>query len=120
MHQENTCKLCFQSNLIFVSDFCKFIVNVDKLQNKSSFKISAKPRVSDFGQNLKMTKNSKFCSIYRENIYKSCLQWNLIIFTDFCSFSVNEDKLQNESIFKITAKVRVCDFGQNLKMTKDS
>ena len=34
-------------------------------------------------------------------------------FADFCSFSVNEDKLQNESIFKITAKV--CDFGQNLK-----
>ena len=31
-----------------------------------------------------------------------------------------EDKLQNELIFKISAKARVCDFGQNLKMIKTS
>ena len=28
-------------------------------------------------------------------------------FTDFLSFTVNVDKLQNQSIFKISAKVRV-------------
>ena len=38
--------------------------------------------------------------------------------TDFHSFAVNEDKLQNYSIFKICAKFRVCDSGENLKMTK--
>ena len=40
--------------------------------------------------------------------------------TDFHSFRVNEDKLKNWSIFKTSAKVRVCDSGQNLKMTKTS
>ena len=43
---------------------------------------------------------------------------NLIILTDFHSFTVNEVKLQKYSIFKFSAKVWVCDFGQNLKMTK--
>ena len=45
---------------------------------------------------------------------------NLIILTDFHSFKVNEKKLQKQSIFKFSPKVRVCDFGQNLKMTKTS
>ena len=49
---------------------------------------------------------------------KSCLHSNLIILTDFHSFTVNEEKLQNESIFKISAKIWVCDLGQNLMMTK--
>ena len=39
---------------------------------------------------------------------------NLIILTDFHSLTVNEEKLLNQSIFKISAKVRVGDFGQNL------
>ena len=39
-----------------------------------------------------------------------------MILTDFQSFTVNEEKLQNWSIFKFSAKVRGCDFGQNLKM----
>ena len=51
---------------------------------------------------------------------KSCLHSNLMILTDFHSFTVNEDKLQNWSIFKISAKVRVVDFDENLKMTKTS
>ena len=33
----------------------------------------------------------------------------------FQSFKVKEDKLQNESIFKISATVRVCDFGQKFE-----
>ena len=40
--------------------------------------------------------------------------------TDFCSFALNDDKLQNESIFKISAKAQICDLCQNLKMTKTS
>ena len=39
---------------------------------------------------------------------------------EFHSFTVNEDKIQNSSILKISAKSRVCDSGQNLKMTKTS
>ena len=60
-----------------------------------NLKISARIRVCDFVQNLKMTKTSEFCSIHQENICKSCLHSNLIILTDFHSFTVNEDKLQN-------------------------
>ena len=56
---------------------------------------SAKARLCDSGQNLKMTKTSLFCSIHQENIFKSSLHSNLIIFTDFHSFTVNEDNLQN-------------------------
>ena len=37
---------------------------------------------------------------------------NMIILTDFHSFTVNEEKLQNESIFKISAKVLVCNIGK--------
>ena len=40
--------------------------------------------------------------------------------TNFHSFKLNEGKHQNQSIFKISAKVRVSDWGQNLKMTKTS
>ena len=44
----------------------------------------------------------------------------LIIFTDFNSFTVNEDKLENWSILKFSANVQVYDLGQNLIMTKSS
>ena len=57
--------------------------------------ISAKVRVCNFGQNLKMTQAAWFCSIHQENTCKSCLHSNLIILTDFHSFTVNEEKLQN-------------------------
>ena len=77
-------------------------------------------RVCDLGQNLEMTKTSQFCSIHHEITCKSCLHANLIIWTDFHSFTMNEDKLQNYSIFKISSKVGVCDSCQNLKMTKTS
>ena len=70
--------------------------------------------------NLIMTKTSYFSSILQENTCKWSLHLNLIILTDFQSFTVNDDKLQNYSIFKISAKVRVCDSGENLKMTKTS
>ena len=35
-------------------------------------------------------------------------------------FSVKEDKLQNQSILRISGKARVCDFGQTVKITKTS
>ena len=41
-------------------------------------------------------------------------------FDSLSHFTVKEDKLQNESIFKISAKAHLCNFGQNLKMTKSS
>ena len=60
-----------------------------------NLKISAKVRVCNSGQNLKMTETSYFCSIHEENTCKSSLHSNLIILTDFYSFTVNEEKLQN-------------------------
>ena len=78
-----------------MTDFHSFTVNEDKLQNYSIFKIYPKVRVCDLCQNLKMTKTSLFCSIYQENTRKSCLQLSLIILTDYHSFTVNQDKLQN-------------------------
>ena len=45
---------------------------------------------------------------------------NLIILTAFHTFTENEEKLQNQSIFKFSAKVRVYGLGQNFKMTKTS
>ena len=67
-----------------------------------------------------ITKTSEFCSIHQENTCKSCLHSNIIIFTNFHSFTMNEEKLQNYSIFKISDQVRVCDSGQNSNMTKTS
>ena len=61
----------------------------------SHLKISAKVRVRDLGQNLTMTENSYFVSIHQENTCKSTLHLNLIILTDFHSFTMNEEKLQN-------------------------
>ena len=89
--KKNTCKSCLHSNLIILTDFHSFTVNKDKLQNQSIFKISAKARVSNFGQNLEMTKTSYFCSIHQENTCKSSLHSNFIILTDFNSFTVNEN-----------------------------
>ena len=60
-----------------------------------NFKISAKVRECDSGQNLKMTKTSSFCSIHPENTFKSSIHSNLIILTEILSFTVNEEKLQN-------------------------
>ena len=116
IHQQNTCKSYLHWNLIILTDFHSFTVNEDKLQNWPIFKISAK--VCNSGRNLKKTKTSYFCTIHQENTFKSSLQSNLIILTDFDSYTVNEEKLKNYSIFKISAKVRVYDSGENLKMTK--
>ena len=120
IHQENMRKSCLHSNLIILIDLDSFTVNEEKLQNSSIFKISAKVVVHDLGQNMKMTKISEFFSFHQENTCKSCLHSNLIIVTDFHSFTVNEERLQNSSIFKISAMVTLCDSGQNLKMTKTS
>ena len=64
-------------------------------RNTPFFKFSAKVRVCDFGQNLKMTKTSYFCSIHQETASESCLYSNLIILTDVHSFTGNEGKHQN-------------------------
>ena len=85
-----------------------------------NLKISAKVPLCDFGQNLKLTKTSSFSSIHQENTCKSSLHSNLVIFTDFHIFTVSEENLKNQSIFKFSNKVRVYDIGQNLKLTKTS
>ena len=72
-----------------------------KLVNVNIF---AKVRVCHFGQNLKVTKTSEFCLIHQDNTRKSFLQLNLIILTHFHSFTVNEDKLQNLSIWTFLLK----------------
>ena len=85
-----------------------------------NFQISAKFCVSDFGQNLKMTKTSYFFSIHQENTCKSCLHSNLIFLADFHIFAVNEDKLQKLVNLKISAKVRYAILVKVFKMTKTS
>ena len=75
----------------WLSQFYSELRQTSKLVN---LKLSAKVRVCDFGQNLKMTKTSQFCCIHQENTCKSCFHSNLFISTDFDSFTVNEDKLQ--------------------------
>ena len=63
---------------------------------KTNFKISQfedfcwSPRMR-FCQTLKTTKTSSICSIHPENNCKSSLHSNLIILTDFHSFTVNEE-----------------------------
>ena len=99
IYQENSCKSSLHSNLIILNDFYSFTVNKDKLQNQPIFKISGKVRVCDSGQNLKMTKSSSFCSIHQENTSKSNLHSNLVIFTDFHSFTGNEHKISQFSSF---------------------
>ena len=64
-------------------------------KNSQFSSFSAKVRVCDLGQNLKMTKTSKFLSIHQEKTCKSCLYSNLIILTDFHSFTGNEGKHPN-------------------------
>ena len=76
----------------WLSQFYSECRQTSKLVN---LKISAQVRVCDFGQNLKMTKTSSFCSIHQENTCKSSLHSNLIVLTDIQSFPVNEEKLQN-------------------------
>ena len=73
-----------------------------------------------FVKNLKMTKTSLLFSIHQETTCTSCLYSIFIILTHFHIFTVIEDKIQNGSIFKISAKVCVCDLGRNLKMMKIS
>ena len=79
-------------HLDWLSQFQSEWRQTSKLVN---LKISAKVWVYDFGQNLKLTKTSYFCSIHQENTCISSVQSNSIILTDFHSFTVNEDKLQN-------------------------
>ena len=109
IHQGNTWKSCSQLNLIIWTDFHCLTVNEDKHQKLVNLKISAKLRVCNLGENLKMTKTSKFCSIHQENTWKSCSQLNLIIWTDFHCLTVNEDKHQKLVNLKISAKVHLSD-----------
>ena len=88
-----------------ISQFSRFLL-------RSGYQIQVKIR-----KWLKLLYSVK---IHQETTCKSSLHSNLIILTDFHSFTVNEEKLQKQSIFKFSAKVRVCDLGQNLKMTKTS
>ena len=69
--------------------------HLDWLSKFYSEWFSAKVLVCDLGQNLTMTKTSYFFSIRQGNTCKSSLNSYLIILTDFHSFTVNEDKLQN-------------------------
>ena len=67
--------------------------------------ISAMVWICDFGQNSKWL--LLLNSIHQENTCKSSLHSNLIILSDFQSFTVNVDKLQNYSIKK-TLVNQVC------------
>ena len=84
-----------------------------------NFKISADVRVCDFGQNLKITKTSEFC-LFIKNTLVNNISIGLDHF-DWLSHFYSEWRQTSKLVnLKISAKVRVCDFGQNLKMTKTS
>ena len=53
-----------------------------------------------------MTKTSQFCTIHQETTCKSSLHLNLIILTDFHSFTVNEEKLQNSQFSSFLLRSR--------------
>ena len=74
-----------------LSQFCSESKQTSKI---GQFSISVRVLLCDFGQNSKMTKTSKFCSIHQENNCKSCLHSNLIILSEFHSFAADQDKLQ--------------------------
>ena len=69
---------------------------------KAIFKISAKVRVSDSGQNLKMTKTSQFCTIHQEITCKSSLQFEFDHFdwlSQFYSEWKKTPKIVNFQVF---------------------
>ena len=68
----------------------------------------------------KFENDKNFLILFHSSRKHFQMKWNLIILTDFHSFIENEEKLQNQSIFKFSAKVRVYCLGQNFKMTKTS
>ena len=82
-------------HLDWLSQFYSEWRQTSKLVN---LKISSMVRDAILDKILKITKSSKFCPIHQGNTCKSCWKFNLIILTDFHSFTVNEDKLQNQSI----------------------
>ena len=73
----------------------KISANVRVIRSFSHSEILTNIVIYDIGQNFRMTKTSYFGSFHQENTCKSCLHLNFIILTDFHSFTVNEDKLQN-------------------------
>ena len=58
--------------------------------------------------------NFLILSFHQENTCGTSLHLNLIILTDFYNFIVNGEKTSELVNLNISAKVRVCDFGQNL------
>ena len=113
-------------NHVYIRIWASSLTLTVSQEMKANIKISQFLRFllrSEYAIQVKIWKWLKllnFCTIHQETTCKSSLHMNLIILTDFHSFTVNEVKLQKQSIFKFSAKVRVCDFGQNLKMTKTS
>ena len=82
-------------NHVYIRIWSSWLTFTVSQRMKAIFKISAKVRVSDSGQNLKMTKTSQFCTIHQETTSKSSLHLNLMILTDFHSFTVNKKNSKN-------------------------
>ena len=82
-------------NHLYIRIWSSWLTFTVSQRMKAIFKISTKVRVSDSGQNLKMIKTSQFCTIHKETTCKSSLHLNLIILTDFHSFTVNKKKSEN-------------------------
>ena len=95
IHQENTCKSSLHLNFENFELLSQLYSEWRQTSKSVNLKISDKVWVCDFGQNLKMTKTSYFCSIHQTNTCKSSLHSNLIILTDFHSFTVNAEKFRN-------------------------
>ena len=85
-----------------------------------NLKISANFRVCNFGKIWKWLKLLNSVPFIKERLVNHAYIRIWSCWTDFHGFTVNEDKVQNSPIFEISAKVWVCDFGQNFKMTKTS
>ena len=82
-------------NHVYIRIWSSWLTFTVSQRMKAIFKISTMVRVSDSGQNLKMTKTSQFCTIHQETTCKSSLHLNLMILTDFHSFTVNKKNSKN-------------------------
>ena len=118
--QENFCKSRLHWNLIILADIHSFTVNEENPKISQFEDFSWRSMYAIHVKIWKCLKLNNPVPFIKKTLEKSSWHSNLINLTDFHSVAVNEDKLQNQSIIRFLLRLVLCDFGQNLKMTKTS
>ena len=116
IHQENTRKSCLQLNLIILTDYDSFAVNEDKLQKISQF--SRFLLRSGYAIKFKIRKQLKLLNSVPFIMKTLVYNWTWSFWLTFPVLKLLKTNFKNWSIFKISAKVRICDFGQIWKWLK--